>query len=214
MSISDLMGNLGFILIALSFLVRDIVWLRILSILSQLVLIGYNYFGPPEPLWLVINWSLLFLAINVFQIWALFRERRAVRFTDQEQELYGTIFRALAPVEFLKLLRIASWAKADPGQTLATAGTPLDDVLLIYHGAASVQRGGQTVGSMKDGAFIGEMEFFSTEPAAATVVVTAPTAYLKWSRADLRKLFARNPSMVPAVQAAFSAELIQKLHSA
>lgn len=214
MSLMDLMGHLGFILIALSFIVRDMVWLRTLSIISQLVLIVYNYFGPPEPLWLVIIWSLIFLGINLFQIWALFRERRGVSFSDREQELYATIFRALSPVEFMKLLRIAKWQEAPPGQALATAGQPLNDVLLIYNGGATVRRGDETVGAMKDGAFIGEMEFFSKQAAAATVVVNEPTTYLRWSQEDLRGLLARNPGMVPAVQSAFSVELINKLSQA
>lgn len=214
MSIMDLMGHLGFVLIALSFIVRDMVWLRTLSIVSQLVLIVYNYFGPPEPLWLVIIWSLVFLGINLFQIWALFNERRGVNFSDRERDLYASIFRALSPVEFMKLLRIADWQTAAPGQTLATAGKPLDDVLLIYNGGATVRRGDETVGTMKDGAFIGEMEFFSKQAAAATVVVDEPTTYLKWSQEDLRNLLSRNPSMVPAVQSAFSVELINKLRQA
>lgn len=214
MSIMDLMGHLGFVLIALSFIVRDMVWLRTLSIISQLVLIVYNYFGPPEPLWLVIIWSLIFLGINLFQIWALFRERRGVNLSDRERDLYASIFRALSPVEFMKLLRIADWQTAAPGQTLATAGQPLNDVLLIYNGGATVRRDDETVGTMKDGAFIGEMEFFSKQAAAATVVVDEPTTYLKWSQEDLRNLLSRNPSMVPAVQSAFSVELINKLRQA
>lgn len=214
MSFMDLMGHLGFVLIALSFLVRDMVWLRGLSIVSQLVLIVYNYFGPPEPLWLVIAWSLVFLGINLFQIWALFNERRGVRFNEREQELYATVFRALSPVEFMKLARLAHWVDANPGHTLAAAGQQLDDVLLIYNGEATVKRGEQTLARLKDGAFIGEMEFFSKQPATATVVVSEPTSYLKWSQTDLRGLLSRNPSMVPAVQAAFSADMIQKLNQA
>jgi hypothetical protein len=210
-SAMDVLGHLGFLLIALSFLVRDMVWLRTLSVVSQVVLIVYNYFGPPEPLWLVIAWSLAFLGINLVQIWALFNERRGVQFSEREQALYTRIFSSLSPIEYMKLLRLGQWKTVEAGTTLALAGRPLNDVLFIYDGGATVQRDGQVLARLSDGAFIGEMEFFSHKAATATVVVDAPTTCLSWSQADLRRLLTRNPAMTPAIQAAFSADMVQKL---
>lgn len=214
MSFFDLLGHLGFILIALSFVVRDMVWLRALSVVSQIVLIVYNYFGPPEPLWLVIIWSLVFLTINVVQIWFLFQERRGVRFSDQEQELYATIFPSFTPVEFLKLLRLARWAKAEAGETLTSAGQQLEDVMLIFNGGATVKSGDEVITQLKDGAFIGEMEFLSKKPATATVIVNEPTSYIRWSQSDLRGLLTRNPGMSSAMQSVFSSDMVQKLKQA
>lgn len=214
MSVSDLFGHLGFVLIALSFLVRDMVWLRLLSVASQVVLIIYNYFGPPEPLWLVIVWSLIFLAINLVQIWLLFRERRPIAFSEQERELYTTVFRSFTPVEYMKLLRIARWSRVEAGQPLATAGQQLDELLLIYNGEASVRRGDQVLARLKDGAFIGEMEFFSRKAATATVIADRPTAFLAWSQTDLRGLLTRNPAMLATLQSVFSTDMVQKLAQA
>jgi CRP-like cAMP-binding protein len=187
------------------------VWLRILSITSQVVLIVYNYFGVPQPLWLVIIWSLVFLSINLVQIWLLFQERRSVQFSDQEKELYATVFPSFTPVEFLKLLRLARWAKAEAGETLTAVGQHLDDVMLIFNGGVVVKNGDQVITQLKDGAFIGEMEFLSKKAATATVVVNEPTSYLRWSQSDLRSLLTRNPSMSSAMQTVFSADIVQKL---
>lgn len=97
----DIAGHLAFALIALSFLVRDILWLRALSITASVASIIYAYFAPAQPLWLVMGWNGLFIGLNLVQIAILFRERRGVTFTDEEKELFQTSFSRFAPVEFM-----------------------------------------------------------------------------------------------------------------
>ena len=86
--IFDIIGHLSFGLSALSFLMRDILLLRVLAIISGILGIGYNYFIPEGPLWLVISWLFVFLLINLGRIVMLYLERRSVSFTDEERELY------------------------------------------------------------------------------------------------------------------------------
>ena len=62
----DMTGHLSFALTALSFYVRDILFLRGLAIVSGLVGIVYNYSLPTGSLWLVIFWLAVFIAINSF----------------------------------------------------------------------------------------------------------------------------------------------------
>ena len=122
MRMLDLAGHLAFALIALSFLVRDILWLRALSIAASLASISYSYYAPARPLWLVIGWNIVFIALNLTQITLLLRERRGVSFTDQERELYQTSFARFTPVEFTRLIRIAAWKDAAAGTKLIDAG--------------------------------------------------------------------------------------------
>lgn len=68
----DIAGHLAFALIAFSFLVRDILWLRALSIAASLA----SYLAPSNPLWIVIRWNVVFIGLNLVQIAILFRERR------------------------------------------------------------------------------------------------------------------------------------------
>ena len=55
MNIATLAGLLAFGLIAFSFLVKDIFWLRIVSILASLFSVFYNFYIPADPMWLAIN---------------------------------------------------------------------------------------------------------------------------------------------------------------
>ena len=53
----------------------------------------------------MIGWNAAFAGINSVHIALLVRERSGVRFSDIERELHETLFRSLAPFEFMKLIR-------------------------------------------------------------------------------------------------------------
>lgn len=211
MNYFDLFAHGASILTGIAYLVKDILWLRALTVLACIAGIIYNYTVPYVPLWVVIYWNLLFLAINLVQIVIIMKERREVSFSEEEQELYETLFKNFAPFEFMKLLRIGEWLEAKQDQVLAIEKKQLDDVMLIYNGLVKVEADGQTLAQLKDGSFIGEMSFITGGDATATVRAIEPTRYLSWSKADLKKLFNRNPSMLFAMQTVLSTDLTKKL---
>lgn len=211
MSIYELTGHVTFALVAASYLVKDILWLRLLAVAASCAGIAYNYLVPSPPLWLVIYWNIFFLAINLYQIAAAIRERREVSFTEEERELYETLFRNFAPFEFMKLLRAGRWLVAEEGQVLAQEGEPLASVMLVYNGAVEVEAEGSVVARLKDGSFVGEMSFISGGEATATVRAAERTRYLCWPKEDLRQLLRRNPGMSFAMQTVLSTDLTKKL---
>ena len=107
MNIATIAGHLAFGLIAFSFLVKDIFWLRILSIAASLFSVFYNYVIPAEPMWLAINWNFVFIAVNIYHIGVILYEKREVKMDDKNQELYDTLFKEMTPVEYLKISRAA-----------------------------------------------------------------------------------------------------------
>jgi len=211
MDIITIVGHLSFIAIAASFMIRDILWLRALAILGSLFAIIFNYFVRGGPIWLVIGWSIVFIGLNVYNIIYLLHERRGVNFTPQEKEMYETVFKGFSPVEFMKLVRIGNWREVTEGQDLIEEGQKVTEILFIYNGQAQVLSRGQTINSLKDGAFIGEMELAADKPAVATVRTTTPTRIMAWPAADIRQLLIRNPSMNSTIQTIFTADLMEKL---
>ena len=143
--------HLASILTLAAYLVRDILWLRVLTVVACVAGIVFNYYVPATPLWPVIYWNLVFIAVNAVQIVIIMKERSGVHFTDEERELYETVFKNFAPFEFMKLLRLGKWLEAREGQLLTVEAKPLDNVMLIYKGLASVETGGQEIGQMKGG---------------------------------------------------------------
>lgn len=211
MNYFEFAGHFASILTAVAYLVKDILWLRLLTVLACIAGIIFNYFVPATPLWTIIYWNLLFLAINIVQIGVIVKERSEVDFTEEEKELHETLFKNFAPFEFMKLLRVGGWLEAKKDEVLAIEAKPLDEVMLIYNGLVSVEADGQPLAQLKDGSFIGEMSFITGGAATATVRAVEPTRYLSWSKAELSRLLNRNPSMRFAMQTVLSTDLTKKL---
>ena len=58
MNIATIAGHLAFGLIAFSFVVKDILYLRLVSIVASLFSVFYNYVIPVEPMWIAIGWNI------------------------------------------------------------------------------------------------------------------------------------------------------------
>ena len=71
-----------------SYLVRDILHLRILTIVAACFLVAYFY-NQPEPLITVVCWNLFFVALNIFQLTRIFRERSARRVSRERSDIVG-----------------------------------------------------------------------------------------------------------------------------
>ena len=141
----QLAGHLASVLTMVAYLLKDILWLRLLTILSCFAGIAFNYFVPATPLWTVIYWNVIFAIINIVQIAIIIKERAGVHFSEEEKELHETLFKNFAPFEFMKLMRVGQWREAKAGEVLATEQKPLDAVMLIYNGLAGVEKEGKEV---------------------------------------------------------------------
>ena len=215
LSFLHIVGNLSFGLTALSFLMRDILLLRIFATISCLLGVAYNYFIPVGPLWLVIFWLSLFASINLVRIVMLIFENRGIKFSEEEQELYDTVFKNFAPIEFLKLLRVAEWRMSGEGEYLAFENQALDSLKLIYNGDAVVEKNGREIARLHDGRFVGELSYLQgTDNATAAVRTVRNTRYLSWQKEELRKLLKRNPTMNVAMNTLFQHDIIEKLSHA
>ncbi len=211
MTALEIIGHVSFAIGAVSYWVRDEIWLRGLLILSFVTGIAYNALPPVGPLWIVVFWLAVYTAINGLRIATSLRERRGVRLDEEATELRDTVFPDFTPVEFSKLLRAGQWRTAAPEQVLTREGEPVTDLIVVQNGHLSVRVGERVVATLKDGAIVGEMSFITERPANATVVALEPTRYMAWSQPALRALLARNPSMISAMRSTFNAELARKL---
>ena len=90
------------VLYLVSYLVRDILWLRCLTVVAILTLMPYFYFRE-TPLWAAICWNVVFLGINGYQIYQLLLARRPVPLSALEQKIYALGFFSLTPRQFKKL---------------------------------------------------------------------------------------------------------------
>ena len=213
MNIATLAGHLAFGLIAFSFLVKDIFWLRIVSIAASLFSVLYNYIIPAEPMWLAINWNFVFIAVNLYHIAVILYEKREVKMDDKNQELYDTLFKEMTPVEYLKISRAAKWELVKAGQRIITQGMPVPDLYLIYNGTVDVLVDNEQIAELKDGEFVGEMSFLTEKVATATCKVKYDAQCLVWKQKEFKELLKRNPSLYFTIQSVLSAQVSDKLVS-
>ena len=213
MNIGDLTGHLAFGLIALSFLVKDIFWLRLMSITASCFSIFYNYFIPAEPMVIAIFWNGVFIAVNLYHIGIILYEKRQVKMDDKNEELYSTLFKDMTPVEYLKISRAAQWITLKPNKRIITQGMPVPDLYLIYNGTVDVLVDNKRITDLRDGEFVGEMSFLTEKTATATCKVKYETQCLVWKQREFKELLKRNPSLYFTIQSVLSAQVSDKLVS-
>jgi hypothetical protein len=192
-----------------AFLVRDILWLRLLAIGSSLVWIAAMAFSN----WIAASlfWNGIFIAINTYNIGVLLNDNRSVSFTDEERELYETLFRSFRPGEFLKMIRIAKWRNAKPGEILLREGDSVDGVGLIMEGSAEVTLRGEDRARLGDLDLFGEMGYLSGEPATGTVKAQTPIRYVWWNKEELTGFFKKHPSLKVGYHSVVTDDLRKKL---
>ena len=213
MDIATIVGHLAFGLIAFSYLVKDIMYLRILSIVASLFGMFFNYTVPAEPLWLPIGWNAIFVMVNIYHISVLLYEKRPVQMDDKNTELYNTLFKELTPVEYLKISKAACWKNYEPNDVLIRQQHLVPDLILIYNGTIDVEVDGNKVAELRDGQFVGEMSFLTEKSATATCVVKHPTECLVWKQQEFKDLLKRNPSLYFTIQSLLSAQVSSNLVS-
>ena len=213
MDIATFVGHLAFGLIAFSYLVKDIMYLRILSIVASLFGMFFNYTVPTEPLWLPIGWNAIFVMVNIYHISVLLYDKRPVQMDDKNTELYNTLFKDMTPVEFLKISKAACWKTYQPGDVLIRQLHLVPDLILIYNGTVEVNVDDNKVAELRDGEFVGEMSFLTEKSATATCVVKHTTECLVWKQQEFKDLLKRNPSLYFTIQSLLSAQVSSNLVS-
>ena len=213
MNAAVIAGHLAFGLIAFSFLVKDILWLRIVSIVASLFSVFYNWVIPVEPMWIPIGWNFVFVALNLYHIAVIMYEKRPVDMSPKHKELYETMFKNMTPVEFLKITKIADWIHFKSKESITQKGHTVPTLNLIYNGTVDVIVDDKKVAELKDGQFVGEMSFLTEKPATATCVVKYDTECLVWKQEQFKDLLKRNPSLYFTIQSLLSAQVSSALVS-
>ena len=180
------------ILLVVAYSVRDILWLRLFAVGAALISIPY-FVLQPTTLWAPLSWSVVFAAINLFQSWRLFIERREVKLTPEEEDIRRLVFRDLPPRKVLQVLSIGSWTTLEVGQRLIEKGKLPETVSLIVRGKVRVTRDGRVLADLIAGDFVGSALILSGIPAEADAVTVEPGRAMRWEVGALERYLTANP---------------------
>lgn len=200
--------HLSNILYLFSYSVRDILWLRILTVIAIACMMPYYYCCS---LYAPIGWNGLFAAVNLMQIGMLILERRPVFLGEDELRIYNMVFRSLTPREFMKLISIAEYSNVEEGQELLKQHEPITHLTLLAKGRSRVEVDGRPVAEVMPGQFVGEMGFLTDQNASASVHASLDVECLAWPVEKLKALFRENHVLHVKFQGILGVDLVEKL---
>lgn len=194
-------------IVVLAFLFKDILWLRLVMVVSSILMIGYGRLSD-QPL--LAGWEILFLAINAYHIIVLFQERQPLKLQGKLGEIHKLVFNEFSERDFLKLWNSGMDREYNGSVIVRQKETP-DDLLFIVDGQAVVKRGRKTLVRLDAYNFIAEMSFLTGEPATATVKATGKVRVHCWSQTALHDLESVDPSLMARIRSILGKDLTKKL---
>jgi CRP-like cAMP-binding protein len=206
----DYFIHAGNILLLIAYSVRDVLWLRLFAVAASLFCIPF-YVLQPKMLWPPVAWSAVFAAINLFQSWLLFIERRPVKLTAEEEEIRRLALQGLPLRKVLEVLRIGSWVTAEVGERLIERGKLPDSISLIIRGKVRVAKDGRMLGDLIPGNLVGSALILNGIPSNVDAVTVEPLRAMRWQIGTLEKYLSANPETRNVMQRHLAHDLAGKI---
>jgi hypothetical protein len=201
------------ILLLVAYSVRDILWLRLFAVAASLISLPY-FILQPEPLWEPIIWSGVFAAINSFQSWRLFMERRPVKLTLEEEEIRRLIFSDLPSRKVLQILSLGAWGTVAIGERMLERGKSVEAIAVIVRGKVLVTRDDRVLGEFVAGHIVGSALLVSGVTSDVDAVVVEPVRCMRWEVEPLERYLAANPEARIVLQKHLARDLAGKMVAA
>ena len=201
------------ILLLVAYSVRDILWLRLFAVAASLISLPY-FILQPEPLWEPIIWSSVFAAINSFQSWRLFVERRPVQLTPEEEEIRRLAFPDLTSRKVLQILSIGTWTTVGIGERMLERGKTVEAISVIVRGKVRVTRDDGVFAELVPGQIVGSALLLSGVPADVDAVAVEPVRCIRWEVELLDRYLTANPETRIVLQKYLARDLAGKVLAA
>lgn len=209
-SINNIPGHISYVLIAISYWLTDIYWLRVMAIVGLSMEIVYFMFSGGD-LRAGIGWDLIFIAINAYQLYWLVQERWSLRLPEADRDLLRSVLAGLDDVQIARLLSAGEIANLPHGTVLTTENTPLEKIFFICTGSTSVTIGGREVSRLGQGNFVGEVAFLTGQHATATVAAQSDVRALVFEKDRLNLFFKSETEVAGLIYQLLGRELAHKI---
>ena len=199
--------HLGYALMLVALLARDVLWLRAILVAAQSTLAAYAWFTDRPSM---AAWNALFVLINFIWVLRILHERRAVELPPELRDLHRAHFSAFSAPEFLRFWN-SGVAREEQDGVLATTGQQPEALLFLVKGAAEVRAENRRIATLPAGSFIAEMSLLTAAAASADVIAIGTVQLRCWPMAELRSLAQRQPAMWTHLQSALGQDLVAKI---
>ena len=209
-SLNNWPGHLSYVLIAISYWLTDMFWLRLVAVLGLSLEILYFWLSGGD-LRTGIGWDLIFILINLYQIYRLVKDRLSLRLPEPDRELLRSVFTGLDDAQIARLLIAGEFCDIAEGTTLAEENQALDRLFFICSNRVRVTIAGREVSHLERGNFVGEVAFLTDRPATATVIAEGPVRALAFERGKLSQLFYNEAEVAGLIYQLLGRELAHKI---
>jgi len=206
-----LLANLGFAIALIALLFRDMLWLRVVSILGTL-LIFPMYIFRDEIGWTSIGWNSAHVVINSIQIVILILLRRPLLLKGIEKQIHTSIFNAITTRTFDKIFKLAKFEEYVNNTELIHIDEPIHNLYLVINGDVEVTLQDDTKRIVSSNTFLGEQAFITGETASATVRILSDRAtLLKWDHQTLQNFLNKDVALSNTFDLILTSDIIEKL---
>jgi len=209
-SLSNLPGHISYVLIAISYWLTDIFWLRVVAVVGLSFEILYFWHSGGD-LRTGMGWDLIFIAINLYQLYRLVKDRLSLRLPEADRDLLRSVFTGLDDSQIARLLIAGEFCDFAGGTTLAEENEALERIFFVCSGSARVMIGGREVSHLEKGSFVGEVAFLTDKPATATVIAEGDMRALAFDRGELRRFFDKETEVAGLIYQPLGRELANKI---
>ena len=206
-----LLANLGFAIALIALLFRDILWLRVVSVLGTLLIFPMYIFSD-EIGWTSIGWNSAHIVINSIQIVILILLRRPLVLKGVEKQIHTSIFYAITTRTFDKIFKLAKFEEYVNNTELIHIDEPIHNLYLVINGDVEVTLHDDTKRIVSSNTFLGEQAFITGETASATVRILSDRAtLLKWDHQTLQNFLNKDVALSNTFDLILTSDIIEKL---
>jgi hypothetical protein len=206
-------GHIAYAIIAVSYLLTNMFWLRLAAVVG----IGFEivyFLCSGSAVWPSIAWDSAFILINLAQLGILLRDRFSLRLSKDEEAFIRPIVGDLDKAQVAQLLRTAEWRSVAAGTVVTRETEPVRELTFICQGQTQVRVRDQLVAHVGAGAFVGDVSFATGVAATATVVAEEALRVLAFDQDKLKALCKRDEQIAHALYRRIGGGLADKMRAA
>ena len=117
------------------------------------------------------------------------------------------LFAGLATEELAAIGSITEEREVDAGTALTHEGRHEGYFFVIVSGTVRIERGGQTINTLRDGDFLGEISLLDGGPRSATVVADTPVVAIRLFKSSFDRVIKQEPKVAAKILAVVARRL-------
>lgn len=175
---------------ALSFFMKDMLWLRVISIISSsfFIFIGINIKSIVYEV--QVFWHVVFIVVHSVRLGFLIYQRYFLRLNKFEETIYKILNKKISPKDIKKIISVGLIQEIENDCILIKKGGDVEIMGLILEGEGTVLSEGEMIKELIPGSFFGEFSFVTGKKASADVMIKSGARFIRWDQEVLEKYLA------------------------